>query len=104
MVNISKYNFDHPEMMDWNLIKETFRKIAKGEDVIIPRYNYKTCRRDHPGISIKVTELIVFEGIFALYDQELRDMMDLKIFVHTDDDIRLLRRIKRDVEERGRTI
>ena len=60
--------------------------------------------RDKPGIQVKCTELILFEGIFALYDQELRDLMDLKIFVDTDCDIRLLRRIKRDTIQRGRDI
>jgi uridine kinase len=72
--------------------------------VIIPRYNYSTCKRDEPGIFVKCTDLILFEGIFALIDPELRDMMDLKIFVDTDADIRLLRRITRDIVERGRNI
>lgn len=53
---------------------------------------------------MKCTDFILFEGIFALWDEEIRDMMDLKIFVHSDDDIRLLRRIERDVAHRGRTI
>jgi uridine kinase len=53
---------------------------------------------------VKYTDLILFEGIFALYDPGMRDIMDLKVFVHTDDDIRLLRRLKRDVITRGRTV
>jgi len=74
------------------------------ENVTIPRYNYKTCKRDEPGIFVKCTDLILFEGIFALIDKEIRDIMDLKIFVDTDADIRLLRRITRDIVERGRGI
>jgi uridine kinase len=70
----------------------------------VPNYNYKTCKRDEPGHLIKCTDLILFEGIFALFDPKLREMMDLKVFVHSDDDIRLLRRLKRDVLERGRTV
>jgi len=101
---VGKYNFDHPEAMDWSLIKETFHKLCNHEDVIVPNYNYKTCRRDPPGIEIKCTDLILFEGIFGLFDQSIRDTMDLKIFVHSDDDIRLLRRLKRDVLHRGRTV
>ena len=74
------------------------------EDVIVPNYNYSTCKRDEPGIPLKSSHLVLFEGIFALFDPQVREMMDLKIFVHTDDDIRLLRRLKRDVIHRGRTI
>ena len=101
--DVGKYNFDHPDAFDWDFIKETFYKICNQQDVEIPNYNYKTCRRDLPGFKVKSTDLILFEGIFALLDQSLRDLMDLKIFVHSDDDIRLLRRLKRDVVHRGRT-
>jgi uridine kinase len=90
--------------MDWPLIKSTFEKLCRHEDVIVPNYNYKTCKRDDPGLLIKCTDLILFEGIFALFDSSIRDLMDLKVFVHSDDDIRLLRRLKRDVLSRGRTV
>ena len=75
-----------------------------GLDVTIPDYNYVTCKRNEPGLLRKWSPLIIFEGIFSLYDQEINSEMDLKIFVHTDDDIRLARRIKRDIVERGRTV
>jgi len=71
---------------------------------MIPRYNYGTCKRDEPGTLVKCTDLILFEGIFALYDKEVCSMLDLKLFVDTDADVRLLRRIKRDIVERGRKI
>ena len=104
MASISKYNFDHPDAFDWDLVKETLRQISQRNDVVIPRYNYKTCKRDNPGISVKCTDLILFEGIFALLDKEVWDMFDLKLFVDTDADIRLMRRINRDILERGREI
>ena len=104
MANIGKYNFDHPDAFDWELVRKTIRMLVNRQDVIIPRYNYATCQRDEPGINVKCTDLILFEGIFALLDKEIRDMMDLKIFVDTDADIRLLRRITRDIVERGRDI
>ena len=93
MENIGKVNFDHPSMFDWDLVKETFRKLKRGEDVIIPDYNYITCKRNNPGLYRKWSPLIIFEGIFGLYDNEVNEQMDLKIFVHTDDDIRLARRL-----------
>ena len=70
----------------------------------MPNYNYQTCKRDPPGLPIASSDLILFEGIFTLLDPQLRSLMDLKLFVHTDDDIRLLRRLKRDVIHRGRTV
>ena len=66
--NIGKYNFDHPDAFDWDLMREIFSKLMRYEDVEIPRYNYQTCLRDKPGITVKCTDLILFEGIFALYD------------------------------------
>ncbi len=66
--NVGKYNFDHPDAFDWELIKETFLKICNREDVEIPNYNYKTCKRDLPGFKVKNSDLILFEGIFALFE------------------------------------
>ena len=79
--------------------------MRDGQDVIIPDYDYKTCTRKQTGILRKWAPLIIFEGIFALLDLEINtQLLDFKIFVHTDDDVRLARRIKRDIVERGRTI
>ena len=104
MANIGKVNFDHPSMFDWDLIKETLHALRRGEDVTIPDYNYVTCQRNQPGLLRKWSPLVIFEGIFGLYDKEINDLFDLKIFVHTDDDIRLARRMLRDIVERGRTV
>ena len=104
MENIGQVNFDHPSMFDWELLKQTLYKLKAGESVIIPKYNYKTCKRDEPGIFTKWSPLIMFEGIFGLLDKEINTLLDLKIYVQTDDDIRLARRLERDISERGRTV
>jgi hypothetical protein len=67
--NIGKYNFDHPDAFDWPLARQIINDLSQRKDIIIPNYNYKTCKRDLPGIHVKCTDLILFEGIFALYDQ-----------------------------------
>lgn len=73
--------------------------------MIIPEYDYKTCKRKPPGIAIAWAPLIIFEGIFGLLWAEINErFLDFKIFVHTDDDIRLSRRLQRDIVERGRTV
>ena len=103
--DLSNVNFDHPNMFDWPLLKETLQKLREGQDVTLPDYDYITCTRKKSGIFRKWAPLIIFEGIFALFERDIVfDFLDLKIFVHTDDDVRLARRIKRDIVERGRTI
>ena len=98
MANIGSVNFDHPEIFDWVLLKETLHKLKEGKDVCIPDYNYVTCKRTPPGLPRKWSPLIIFEGIFGLLDKYINhEFLDLKIFVHTDDDIRLARRMTRDV-------
>ena len=104
MANISNVNFDHPNLFDWALLREKLSELEEGKDIVIPNYNYKTCKRDPPGVVVKATPLVIFEGIFALYDQEILEKLDFNIFVHTDDDIRLLRRLSRDICERGRSV
>ena len=69
MANIGKVNFDHPSMFDWDLVKETLHILGKGEDVVIPDYNYVTCKRNQPGLVKKWSPLVIFEGIFGLLDK-----------------------------------
>ena len=104
MANIGKVNFDHPDMFDWQLLKKTLTRLRAGQDVVIPDYNYVTCKRNPEGLKRPWSPLVLVEGIFALYEKEINDWLDLKIFVHTDDDLRLARRLMRDILERGRTI
>ena len=81
MKNIGKVNFDHPDMFDWVLLKQTLDKFTRGEDVTIPDYNYVTCKRNEGGLPRTWSPLVIVEGIFGLYDKEINDMLDLKIFV-----------------------
>jgi len=105
MANIGNVNFDHPDIFDWDLLKKTLEQLKNGNDVTIPEYDYKTCQRKPPGIFLKWSPLVIFEGIFALLDKEINTrFLNFKIYVHTDDDLRLARRLQRDILERGRTV
>lgn len=104
MADIKNVNFDHPEIFDWALMRQTLQELREGKDVYIPDYDYKTCLRTKNPIFVKWAPLIILEGIFALLDREINALFDYKIFVLTDDDVRLARRIQRDTVERGRTI
>lgn len=91
--------------MDFDLAYQKITELLEYKDVEIPIYDFATHKR-RPGetLKVKAQPLLIFEGIMALYERRFRDLMDLKIFVLTDDDIRLARRIKRDIAARGRTI
>jgi uridine kinase len=97
-------NFDHPDSIDFELLKQHIKKLLHGEPITVPVYDFKSHSRTAETQKIESHHIIVLEGIFALYDQEIRDMMDIKIYVDTADDIRLLRRLTRDLQERGRTL
>lgn len=105
MADIGNVNFDHPQIFDWDLLKQTLNDLREGKDVLLPDYDYKTCKRKESGLLRKWAPLVLFEGIFALLDNEINTkFLDFKIFVLTDDDVRLARRIKRDIVERGRKV
>lgn len=96
-------NFDHPNAFDWDLLHEHVNALREGKDIEEPTYDYITSSRLPETLHIEPREVIIVEGILALYDQKLRDMMDLKIFVDADPDERLIRVINRDMKSRGRT-
>ena len=96
-------NFDHPDAFDWKLLTEHIRML-KGQAVEQPTYSYIESNRQKETVHVDPKPVIIIEGIMALHYKKLRDMMDLKIFVDTDDDVRLIRNIRRDVVERGRTV
>lgn len=104
LADLKNVNFDHPNIFDFTLVRDTLLKLKQGLDVEIPDYDYKTCLRKAEAIKVKWAPLIILEGIFALWDKEINEILDFKVFVHTDDDVRLARRIKRDIVERGRSI
>ncbi|WP_368252311.1 uridine kinase [Enterococcus sp. 2201sp1_2201st1_B8_2201SCRN_220225] len=97
-------NYDHPFAFDTDLLIEHIQKLQQYEAIEKPVYDYVAHTRSVATILQEPKEVIILEGILILEDERLRDLMDIKIYVDTDDDIRIIRRIKRDMEERGRTL
>ena len=96
-------NFDHPDAVDFNELGEDLQSIIAGETAKIPIYDFNTHTRTHKTLTIENHPIIVLEGILALFNEKIRNMMDIKLYVDTPDDIRIIRRIKRDINKRGRT-
>lgn len=94
-------NFDHPDAFDWTLLEHQIAELRAGKPIKQPTYSYITCTRLEETIDVAPKEVIIIEGIMALYNKGLRDLMDLKIFVDAEADERLLRVITRDIAERG---
>lgn len=99
----TKANYDHPDAFDWNLTFDQLSTLLTGRGVDVPVYDYPNHTRASEVIRVEPTRIVVFEGILALYDERLRELFDLRIFVDTDADVRLIRRLERDVRDRGRT-
>ncbi|MBA1434647.1 uridine kinase [Lactobacillus bombi] len=99
-----RQNFDHPLSFDTDLLVSDLKKLRNFQSIEVPIYDFVKSNRTGETRHQEAADVIVLEGIFVLYDQRLRDLMDIKVFVDTDDDIRLIRRIKRDVDHRGYTL
>jgi len=99
----TRANYDHPDAFDWDLTFEQLSTLLTGRGVDVPVYDYPNHNRSKDVLRIEPRRIVVFEGILALYDEKLRDLFDLRIFVDTDADVRLIRRLERDVRDRGRT-
>ena len=97
-------NFDHPDSIEFELLVKHLKKLKEGKTIEQPIYSYLTCTRSSETIPIKPCHVIIVEGILVLTNPELREMMDLKVFVDADADDRLIRVINRDIIERGRSI
>ena len=97
-------NFDHPDAFDWPLLKDHLSELKAGRSVAVPVYDFKTNRRTNQTQLVGPCKTVLMEGIFALWDAEVRDLFDVKIYLHVDADIRFIRRLHRDVRERGRTL
>lgn len=102
--NITAFNFDHPDAFDNDLIVEQLTALRRGEEIEMPTYDFVHHRRTPETIHVKPQKLIIFEGIMIFTNKVVRDLIDLKIFVDTPDDIRFIRRLVRDIKERGRTV
>jgi len=97
-------NYDHPLAFDTDMLVAQLTELLKNHAVEIPVYDYVNYTRSSETYHQEPTRVIIVEGFLVLEDERLRNLMDIKIFVDTDDDIRLLRRIKRDIQARGRTL
>lgn len=98
-----KINFDHPGSIEFNLLNKQLDTLVLGKPIQMPIYNYVTCSRSKNTIEVNPASVIIVEGILVLTNRKLRDKMDIKIFVDADADDRLMRNIRRDMEERGRS-
>lgn len=99
-----KLNYDHPDAFDTDLLIEHLNKLKKGEVIYRPNYSFVTYLREEQTVEVVPKKVILLDGILIFENKELRDMMDIKIFVDTDADICFIRRLVRDVSDRGRTL
>ncbi|XP_077186188.1 uridine-cytidine kinase-like 1 isoform X2 [Paroedura picta] len=100
----NEYNFDHPDAFDFDLLISVLRKLKEGKSVKVPVYDFTTHSRRKEWKTVYGANVIVFEGILSFANKELLQLLDMKVFVDTDSDIRLVRRLKRDIMERGRDV
>ena len=99
-----KTNYDHPMAFDNDLLVEHLQKLIKGEAIEKPRYDFTIHNRAKDTTTVEPREIIIVEGILILEDERIRDLLDIKVYVDTDADIRILRRLVRDIDERRRTV
>ena len=98
----SNINFDHPDSIDFDLMRAQIEQLKNGEAISCPQYDFITHTRKAEKSNIEPARVVIVEGILIFAVPELRDLFDWKIFIDTDDDVRLLRRMERDMRERGR--
>jgi len=97
-------NFDHPDAFDWKLLRKHLQILKSGKPIEAPLYDFKKSSRLKKTITVKPSRVVLFEGIFSLYDEDIRKICDITAFLHVEADIRFIRRLHRDVEERGRSL
>lgn len=100
----TKLNYDHPDAFDTDLLIEDLKKLRRGETIQCPVYDYTVHDRSNKTVTVKPAKVIVVEGILIFQSEELCKLMDIKIYVDTDADVHILRRIVRDVRDRGRSL
>ena len=98
-----KINFDHPNSIEWDLLIKQIDRLKTENSIQMPMYNYVTCARAKETVTIEPKTVVIVEGILILGNKELRKRMDIKLFVSTDNDDRLIRIMRRDIVERGRS-
>ncbi len=102
--NITAYNFDHPDAFDMDLLLENIRELKEGKKCMMPQYDFVHHSRKNEWVEVNPSSIIIIDGLMVFYDERIRDMLDLKLYVDTPSDIRFIRRLQRDVKERGRTV
>ena len=99
-----KINYDHPNSFDLDLLKTDLKSLIEGNIIYSPSYDFTVHNRSNNKILIRPSKVIIVEGILSMYDNDIRNLADIKIFVESESDIRFIRRLKRDMQERGRTL
>ncbi|KAJ52827.1 uridine kinase [Clostridium tetanomorphum] len=99
-----KTNYDHPDAFDTELLVEHLKMLLKGENIEKPIYDFEEHNRKKETVKVQSRDIIIVEGILVLEEKNLRDLLDIKIYVDTDADVRIIRRLVRDINERGRTV
>lgn len=102
--NITAYNFDHPDAFDTDLMCEQLMMLKSGQAIDMPQYDFVHHARKEETVRVNPAPVIILDGLMILYEKKIRDILDLKVYVDTPDDIRFIRRLKRDISERGRTV
>ena len=102
--HLQRHNFDHPSALDTDLLVEHLRRLKQGQDIEAPVYDFVNHRRAEKTDRIEARPVILIDGILLLAEPQVRDLLDFKIYVDTDADVRLIRRIRRDIAERGRDL
>ena len=102
--NITAYNFDHPDAFDMDLMLSNLRDLKEGRPCMMPQYDFVHHTRLDEYVRVEPKPLIIIDGLMIFYDKRIRDLLDLKLFVDTPPDIRFIRRLQRDIAERGRTV
>lgn len=102
--NITAVNFDHPDAFDIDLMLSNLNDLREGKETLVPQYDFVNHRRKEEGVLVKPKKLIIVDGLMVLYDKRIRDLLDLKLYVDTPADVRFVRRLIRDINERGRTV
>lgn len=99
-----KVNYDHPLSLDNDLMFEQILDLVKGRTIIKPTYDFENHNRSDQVVEVSPTDIIILEGILIMEDERIRDLCDIKLYVTADDDLRFIRRLQRDMAERGRTL
>lgn len=104
MAQRKKINYDHPDAFDLPLLKKQLTKLLHRQAIEMPTYDFTAHTRSSKTIHVQPADIIILEGILVLFNRDIRQLMDIKVYVDTDDDIRFIRRLERDMKERGRSL